>query len=60
MEKPLTKTINLKYQLQRGKKKLHYLTDHSISDIQEYFKYINKKHEIVTKNLPIRIYINEI
>ena len=55
MEKPLTKTINLKYQLQRGKKKLHYLTD-----IQEHFKYINKKHETVFDNLPIRIYINEI
>ena len=33
---------------------------YSVSDIQDYFKYIIKKHETVTDNPPIRIYINEI
>ena len=31
-----------------------------VSDIQDYFKYIIKKHETVTNNPPIRIYINKI
>ena len=33
---------------------------YSISDIQDYFKYIIKKHETVTNNLSIRIYGNKI
>ena len=33
---------------------------YSISDIQDYFKYIIKKHETVTDNLPIRICVNKI
>ena len=38
------------------------LTDgsHSVSDIQDYFEYIVKKHETVTDNLSITIYINKI
>ena len=32
----------------------------SISFIQDYFKYIIEKHETVTDNLPIRIYMNQI
>ena len=31
-----------------------------ISDIQDYFKYIIKKHKTVTDNPPIRIYVNKI
>ena len=30
------------------------------SDLQDYFSYIIKKHETVTDNPPIRIYLNEI
>ena len=32
----------------------------SVSDIQDYFKHIVKKHETVTDNLPIKIYVNQI
>ena len=31
-----------------------------ISDIQDYFEYIIKKHQKMNDNLPIRIYINKI
>ena len=31
-----------------------------ISDIQDYFKYIIKKHKTVTDNPPIRKYVNKI
>ena len=30
-----------------------------VSDIQNYLKYITKKHEAVIDNLPIRIYVNQ-
>ena len=30
----------------------------SISDIQDYFQFIVKKHETLTENLPIQIYVN--
>ena len=33
---------------------------YSVSDIQDYLKYIIKKHETVTDNPSIRIYINKI
>ena len=33
---------------------------YSVSDIQDYFEYIIKKHETVTDNPSIRIYINKI
>ena len=33
---------------------------YSVSDIQDYFEYIIKKHETVTDNPSIMIYINEI
>ena len=33
---------------------------YSISDIQDYFEFIIKKHEILTGNLPIQIYPNKI
>ena len=32
----------------------------SVSDIQDYFQYILKKHEIVTDNPSIRMYVNKI
>ena len=31
-----------------------------MSDIQDYFKYINNKHGTVTDNSPIGIYVNKI
>ena len=33
---------------------------YSVSDIEEYFKYIIKKHETPTDNLPVRIYLNKV
>ena len=33
---------------------------YSVSDIQDYFGYIIKKHKTVTENPPIRIYVNKI
>ena len=44
-----TKTINLKYLLEHGNINYNYI------DIQDYFKYIIKKHKTVTDN-PLRIY----
>ena len=52
---------SLKYQLQHGMKNLNCLMDHnSVSDIQDYFENIIKKHETVTDNSSIRIYVNKI
>ena len=45
-------TWNEKFELLDG--------SYSVSNIQDYFKHITKKHEIVTDNLPIRIYVNQI
>ena len=33
---------------------------YSVSDIEEYFEYIIKKHETVTDNPPIRTYVNKL
>ena len=33
---------------------------YSVSDIQDYFEYIIKKHQTVTDNLPIILYVNKI
>ena len=33
---------------------------YSVSDIQDYFEYIVKKHETIADNLSIHIYINKI
>ena len=33
---------------------------YSVSDIQDYFEYIIKKHETVVVNPPVQIYVNEI
>ena len=34
--------------------------EYSLSDIQDYFAYIIKKHETVADDPPIQIYINKI
>ena len=56
-----TKIINLKYHLPRGMKKFE-LPDgsYSLSNIQDFFECIIKKHEEVTDNPPITFYINKI
>ena len=33
---------------------------YSVSDIQDYFEYINKKHEAIADNPPVQIYMNKI
>ena len=33
---------------------------YSVSDIQDYFEYIIKKHETIADNAPIQIYVNKI
>ena len=33
---------------------------YSIADIQDYFEFIIKKHETLTENPPIQIYLNKI
>ena len=33
---------------------------YSVSDIQDYFEYINKKHENIADNPPVQIYVNKI
>ena len=45
-------TWNEKFELPDG--------SYSVLDIQDYFEYILKKHEKVTENLSIRIYIDKI
>ena len=39
-----------------------YLSDgsYSVSDIQDYFGYIIKKHETIADNPPVQVYVNEI
>ena len=46
-----TPTWNNKFELPDG--------SYSISDIQDYIEYIIKKHETMTDNPPIRIYVNK-
>ena len=33
---------------------------YSVSDIQDYFEYIIKKHETITDNSPVQMYVNKI
>ena len=33
---------------------------YSVSDIQDYFKYIIKKYETMADNAPVQIYVNKI
>ena len=46
-----TATWNEKFELPEG--------SYYVSDIQYYFQYIIQKHETVTDNPPIRIYVNK-
>ena len=32
---------------------------YSISDIQDYFEYINQKHETIANNPPVQTYVNK-
>ena len=41
-------------------KNLNHLINHTVSDFQDYFEYIIKKHEKVTDNPSLRIYLNKI
>ena len=45
-------TWNAKFELLDG--------SYSVSDIQDYFKYTIKKHEVVSNNPPKRKYVNKI
>ena len=61
IQKSHTKTINLKYQLQSGKKNFNLLDgSYSVSGVHNYFEYITKQYETVTDNSPIRMYVNKI
>ena len=42
-------TWNNKFELPNG--------SYSVSDIQDYFRQVIKKHEIMTKNTPISLYV---
>ena len=55
----LTITINLKYLLHHRIEFELPDESYSESDIQDYFVYIIKKHETLTTNLPINIYVNK-
>ena len=50
--KVLSPTWNEKFELPDG--------SYSVFEIQDYFKYIIKKHETVTDNPPIIIFVNKI
>ena len=39
---------------------LIYLTDHNLSNIQDHFEYIKKKHTENIDNPLVRIYVNKI
>ena len=60
-KKSHTIIINVKYQIQHGMKNLNYLMDHIL---YQKFKIIlnisSKKHEKITGNPSIKIYINKI
>ena len=54
--------MNLKYQLQHGMINLNCLMDctYSISNIQDYFEYILKKHGENIDKPTVKIYVNKI
>ena len=61
---------NIKSEYNNNKFKIHAPTwndefnlsngSYSVSDIQDYFEYIIKKHETIADNLPVKIYVNKI
>ena len=59
--KSRTKRINLKYQLQHRMKSLIYLRDHILYQIFKITLNTHlQKHETVTDNLTIKIYVNKV
>ena len=61
---------NIKSEYNNNKFKMHAPTwndefnlldgSYSVSDIQDYFKYIIKKHQTIADNSPVQIYVNKI
>ena len=61
---------NIKSEYSNNKFKIHAPTwndkfdlpdqSYSVSDIQDYFEYIIKKHETIADNPPVQIYVNTI
>ena len=61
---------NIKPEYNNNKFKIHAPTcddefnlpngSYSVSDIQDYFEYIIKKHETIVDNPPVQIYMNKI
>ena len=61
---------NIKCEYNNNKFKIHVPTwndefnfpdrSYSVSDIQDYFEYIIKKHEAIADNPPVQIYVNKI
>ena len=61
---------NIKFEYNKSKFKIHAPTwndnfnlpneFYSVSDIQDYFKYIIKKHETIADNPPLQMYVNKI
>ena len=49
--------MNLKYQLQHGSMNLNYLVDNTQFQI---FKIFQKKHDKITTNPPMQIYLNKV
>ena len=58
--KSYTKTINLKYQHIPLAVKKFPGGSYYLLDIQDHFEYIFKKHETLTDNPPIRLYVSKI
>ena len=61
ISKILTKTLNLKYQFQRGMKHLFYLIYSILYQIFNIiWVYLKKKHEKKSSDPSVRIYVNKI
>ena len=60
IEESRTKTINLKYQDKKGMKNLSYHINQILYQIFLVLSISSKKHQTVTDNYPIRIYVNKI
>ena len=60
IEESRTKTINLKHQDQKGMKKLSYHINQILYQIFLVLSISSKKHQTVTNNYPIGIYVNKI
>ena len=60
IEEGRTKTINLKYQDKKGMKNLSYHINQILYQIFLVLSISSKKHQTVTNNYPIGIYVNKI